>query len=155
MQIRCPNCQGALKEGSPLRNCPNCGADLTKLLTPLDTGIMTDTGLALIAGAASLLFAITLLVHVKEFRSPLFVAIIVFGGGFTAWAKAKSLTAKERLAWERFWIAAFCASVGAFWTVLMGLNWFWSIALAFVGAIIGYLLCRHSEKQWQKERRDR
>jgi len=153
LKLRCPNCQSALADGSTLYRCPNCGADLSKLLTPLETGLMTDMGIALLVGATSLLFAITLLAHVKEFRSPIFVAIIVFGLSFTAWAKAKSLTAKERFVWERFLIFAFCASAVAFWTVLMGLNWVWAITGACVGIIVGYLLCRYYEKQWRKERK--
>lgn len=152
MRFCCPKCQGALREGSNLYFCPYCDADLTKLLTLIETGIMTDLGLAILAGVSGLLFAIVLSVHVKEFRSPIFIAVIVLGSSLSAWSKVKSLTAKERLAWERFWIIAFCASIGAFWTVLMGLSWGWAIAIAFVGAIAGYLLLRHSEKQWQRER---
>ena len=153
MLLRCPNCQGVLKEGATLSQCPNCGADLTKLLTPLETGIMTDMGLALLAGASGLFIAIALLAHVKEFRSPVFVVIIVLGSSLSAWARAKSLAAKERVAWERFWIVIFCAGIGAFWTVLMGLSWVWTTTAACIGAIIGYLLCRHSENQWQKGRK--
>ncbi|MCS7265046.1 MAG: zf-TFIIB domain-containing protein [Armatimonadetes bacterium] len=152
MQLRCPKCQSALKEGSQIHLCPNCNADLTKLLTPIETGIMTDGGLALLGGVTGLLFAIVLLVHVKEFRSLILIAIVVLGSSLSAWAKVKSLKAKERLAWERFWIIAFFASVGAFWTVLMGLSWIWAFVIAFLSGCVGYFLCRHSEKQWQKER---
>jgi hypothetical protein len=132
--------------------CPNCGADLSKLLTPLDTGIMTDLGLTLLAGTTGLLFGIVVVVHVKELRSPLVVVFVVLGSSLIAWSRVKSLKANERFLWEQFWIAAFCGSIGAFWSVLMGLSWVWSITLAVVGLAIGYWLCRHYQKQWQKER---
>jgi len=153
MQLRCPNCQGALKEGTALSRCPNCGADLSKLLTPLETGIMTDLGLTLLAGTTGLLFGIAVVVHVRELRSPFTVVLLVFGCGLSAWGRAKSLKASERFPWERFWIVAFCGSIGSFWAALMGLGWAWSIALAVVGFSVGYLLCRWSQSQWRKERK--
>ncbi len=152
MQLRCPNCQGALKEGATLFRCPNCGADLSKLLTPLETGIMTDLGLTLLSGASGLLFSIALLAHVKELRSLFTVILLILGSGLMAWGKAKSLRANERFYWERFWIGVFFASAGAFWTVLMGLSWVWAVALSFIGFAIGYWLCNCSQKQWQKGR---
>lgn len=153
MQIRCPNCQGMLKEGTILSQCPNCGEDLSKFLTPIETGIMTDFGLTLLAGATGLLLGIALIAHVKELRSPFIVVLLISGSALAAWGKVKSLRASERFHWERFWIVAFCGSIGAFWTVLMGLSWAWTIALAFVGFVIGYWLCHYSQKQWQKERK--
>ncbi|MCS7185901.1 MAG: hypothetical protein N3B10_05730 [Armatimonadetes bacterium] len=153
MRLRCPNCQGMLQEVTTLSQCPNCGADLSKLLTPLETGIMTDLGLTLLAGATGLLFGIAVIAHVKELRSPLSIVILILGSSLAAWGRAKSLKASERFYWERFWIAAFCGSIGAFWTVLMGLSWGWSVVLSLVGSVIGYWLCCYSQKQWQKERK--
>ena len=153
MQLRCPNCQGILREGTKSIHCPNCGADLSKLLTPLETGIMTDLGLTLLAGATGLLFGIAVIVHVKELRSPFTVVTLILGSSLMAWGRAKSLKSDERFSWERFWIVAFCGGIGAFWTVLMGLSWTWSIAFSIVGFVVGYWICRYSQKQWQKERK--
>ncbi len=152
--LQCPNCQGMLRLNDLVvsSKCPNCGADLSKLLTPLETGIMTDLGLTLLAGTTGLLFSIVVIVHVKELRSPLTVVLLVIGSSLTAWSRVKSLKANERFLWEQFWIAAFCGSIGSFWAVLMGLNWIWSITLAVVGFAIGYWICCHYKKQWQKER---
>ena len=152
--LQCPNCQGMLRLNDlvAFSKCPNCGADLSKLLTPLETGIMTDLGLTLLAGTTGLLFSIVVIVHVKELRSPLTVVLLVIGSSLTAWSRVKSLKANERFLWEQFWIAAFCGSIGSFWAVLMGLNWIWSITLAVVGFAIGYWICCHYKKQWQKER---
>lgn len=153
MQLRCPNCQGSLKEGTTLSQCPNCGADLSKLLTPLETGIMTDFGLTLLAGTAGLLFSIVIVAHVKELRSTFTVVLLVVGSSLAAWGKVKSLKASERFHWERFWIGVFFGSAGAFWTVLMGLSWVWAVALSLLGFLIGYWLCNCSQKHWQKERK--
>jgi hypothetical protein len=151
MGLRCPNCQGMLGEKVP-SHCPYCGADLSKLLTPLETGVTTDFGLALLAGATGLLFGIALVTYAEDFRSPFVVIILIFGSSLTAWGRAKSLTASERFGWERFWIVAFCASIGAFWAVLVGLNWAWAIALALLGMFVGQLLCHFAREQWRKER---
>lgn len=150
--LQCPNCQSLIKEEMTLPQCPNCEADLSKLLTPLETGIMTDLGLTLLAGTTGLLFSIVIIVHVEELRSPLTVVLLVVGSSLTAWSRVKSLKANERFLWEQFWIVAFCGSIGAFWALLMGLNWIWSITLAVVGFVIGYWLCCHYKKQWRKER---
>jgi hypothetical protein len=118
----------------------------------LKRGITTDFGLALLAGATGLLFGIALVTYAEDFRSPFVVIILIFGSSLTAWGRAKSLTASERFGWERFWIVAFCASIGAFWAVLVGLNWAWAIALALLGMFVGQLLCHFAREQWRKER---
>ncbi|MFN3421572.1 MAG: hypothetical protein ACK40X_07610 [Armatimonadota bacterium] len=152
--MQCPNCQEMLRFNGAvaLSKCPNCGADLSKLLTPLETGIMTDLGLTLLAGTTGLLFSIVIIAHVKELRSPLIIVLLVLGSSLIAWSRAKSLKAKERFLWEQFWIASFFGSIGAFWAMLMGLSLIWSITLAVVGFAIGYWLCHHYKKQWRKER---
>jgi len=96
MGLRCPNCQGILGEKVP-SHCPYCGADLSKLLTPLETGVTTDFGLALLAGATGLLFGIALVTYAEDLRSPFVVIILIFGSSLTAWGRAKSLTASERV----------------------------------------------------------
>ncbi|MFA0739982.1 MAG: hypothetical protein DFNUSKGM_000078 [Candidatus Fervidibacter sacchari] len=154
MGLRCPNCQGMLTEKVP-SCCPYCDADLSKLLTPLETGIMTDFGLALIAGATGLLFGIALVTYAEDLRSPFVLIVLIFGNSLTAWGRAKSLAVSERFGWERFWIVAFCASVGAFWAVLVGLNWVWAIVLSLSGMFVGQLLCHFAKEQWRKERRSR
>ncbi len=153
MNLKCPNCQGMLTEKIPPR-CPYCDADLSKLLTPLETGIMTDFGLALIAGSTGLLFGIALVTYAEDFRSPFVLIILTFGNSLMAWGRAKSLKASERFGWERFWIVAFCASIGAFWAVLVGLSWIWALSLALSGALIGNILCYFAREQWQKERKN-
>jgi len=141
-----------LTEKMPLR-CPYCGADLSKLLTPLETGITTDFGLASIAGATGLLFGIALVTYAEDLRSPFVLIVLIFGSSLTAWGRAKSLTASERFGWERFWIVAFCASMGAFWAVLVGLNWVWAIVLSLLGMFVGQLLCHFARERWRRERK--
>jgi len=136
-----------------ISRCPHCGADLSKLLTPLETGIMTDFGLALIAGATGLLFGTALVTYAEDFRSPFVLIFLILGSSLTAWGRTKSLKASERFGWERFWIVAFCASIGAFWAVLVGLNLVWAIALALLGMLVGHLLCHFAKEQWRRERK--
>jgi len=138
-----------------LSRCPHCGADLPKILTPLETGVMTDLGLALLAGATGLLFGIALITYAEDFRSPFVVIILVFGSSLMAWGRAKSLSSNERFSWEQFWIVAFCGSIGAFWSVLVGLSWIWALSLALLGMFIGHILCHFAKEQWRRERMNR
>lgn len=114
---------------------------------------MTDFGLALLAAATGSLLFIALATYSKGFRSLFVLSVMVIGSILIALGKAKSITAKERFSWEQVWIVSFCASIGAFWAVLVGLSWVWAFTLAVFGAIFGYCLCLRSKRQWQKERK--
>lgn len=153
MLLRCPNCQGIFKEGMPSSQCPHCGEDLSKLLTPLETGMMTDFGLTLLAAATGLFVFIALANYAKEFRSLFVFFIVVFGSSLMAWGRSKSLTAKERFSWEQVWVTLFCGSIGAFEAVLMGLNFMWALALACLGLLFGHIVCDYAKRNWQKERK--
>ncbi len=80
-QPRCPICQGALAEGQILTRCPHCGEELTKLLTPFQTGLLTDFGLGLFGGVTGLLVGIALVNYVSAFRSVFMLTTMAMGVG--------------------------------------------------------------------------
>ncbi len=150
-RLRCPNCQGALPDGKPLATCPYCEAPLAKLLTPLDTGLLTDFGAGLLGGVTGLLWGIALTVFVPDLRSWLFVVAIALGSSLLAWGKARTAFARERFAWERHLIAAFCGSIGIFLIALLGSPFWLGGVAAGVGITVGYRVCDAAEQQWRRE----
>ncbi len=150
--LRCPECQGVLRDNHRFADCPYCGAPLADL-TPLEIGLLSDFGVGMIGCAVGLLLSIVLLAYVSPLRSSLTVVASVFGCWLVAWGRAKTLTAQERFSWERWWIIAFCGTIGAFVAALLGLSWQSALVLAGVGLMVGYFLCRQAAIQWRREQK--
>ncbi len=153
MPFRCPNCQGLVAEPQSTEICPYCGTNFNRQLTPLETGVLTDFGMVLMGGATGLLLSIAAVTYIPALRSPFTVVVFLLGGTLMAWGHAKNNAAGERLGWEQGWIVAFCGSVGAFYSVLLGLSWHGMVATFGIGLVLGYLLCRQATIQWRKGRR--
>lgn len=151
MRLRCPKCQGILPEGKPVTTCPQCGAEVGEVLTPLETGLLTDFGAGLLGGVTGLLWVIALMIFMPAFRSWLFVVAIVLGSSLLTWFKAKTALARERFGWERHLIAAFCSGIGIFMMALLGSPFWLGGIAAGVGMAIGYWICNAAEHQWRRE----